>query len=250
MSKQVKLKFKKLLKKAEFVHADLEYHDELLPEAKLNFADAVSEVLATLSEEEKNKIEEHRQRMHNEAVERLKKDHAAKEGQEETQEGERGEDVPATSDMIYGEEFPEGFDLNAHNPDIDAPEVKIGELKKLFYKIADLTHPDKSAARGISELEAKRLERLFRRATQAYNDLNWYVLYSIALDLSISVDDPTEAHLEWIEDDIRLTMGKIAQVGNLIVWMWYTGNEMTKNMAMANYLKQVFDYEWKPHSTD
>jgi hypothetical protein len=250
MSKQVKLKFKKLLKKAEFVYADLEYHDELLPEAKLTFADAVSEVLATLTEEEKKNIEEHRQKIHEDAVERLKREHAEREGLEADQKDKEIEGVPAPSDMLYGEEFPEGIDLSIHDPVVDAPEFKIAKLKKLFYKVADLTHPDKSAARGESELESKRLEKLFRRATEAYSNLNWYVLYSIALDLDISVDDPTEDHLEWLEDDIRLTMGKIAQVGNLIVWMWYTGNEMTKNMAMANYLKQVFDYEWKPHSTD
>ena len=33
MSKQLKFKFKKTLKKAEFVHADLEYHQELSQEA-------------------------------------------------------------------------------------------------------------------------------------------------------------------------------------------------------------------------
>tara|TARA_R110000824_G_scaffold290453_1_gene479000 strand:- start:585 stop:1337 length:753 start_codon:yes stop_codon:yes gene_type:complete len=250
MSKQVKLKFKKLLKKAEFVHADLEYHDELLPEAKLTFADAVSEILATLSEEEKSKIEAHRQDMHNAAVEQLKREHAERERQEAEQLSANVEGVPATSDMLYGEEFPGGIDLAQHDPNIDAPEFKIAELKKLFYKVADLTHPDKSAARGASELESIRLEKLFRRASEAYNNLNWYVLYSIALDLDISVDDPTEDNLEWLENDIRLTMGKIAQVGNLIVWMWYTGNEMTKNMAIANYLKQVFDHEWKPPPID
>jgi|3_EtaG_2_1085321.scaffolds.fasta_scaffold12509_2 hypothetical protein len=244
MSKQVKLKFKKLLKKAEFVHADLEYHDELLPEAKLTFADAVSEVLATLSEEDKSKIETHRQNMHNAAVEQLKREHAEREKQEAEQLNTDSEGVPATSDMLYGEEFPGGIDLTQHDPNTGEPEFKIAELKKLFYKIADITHPDKSAARGTSDLESKRLEKLFRRAGEAYNNLNWYVLYSIALDLDISVDDPTEDNLEWLENDIRLTMGKIAQVGNLIVWMWYTGNEMTKNMAMSNYLKQVFDHDW------
>ena len=55
MSKQVKLKFKKLLKKAEFVHADLEYHDELLPDAKLDFAKEVNNIINTLSPEEKAK---------------------------------------------------------------------------------------------------------------------------------------------------------------------------------------------------
>ena len=40
MSKRIQLKFKKMLKKAEFVHADLEYHEELVFEAKADFNEA------------------------------------------------------------------------------------------------------------------------------------------------------------------------------------------------------------------
>ena len=41
MSKRIQLKFKKMLKKAEFVHADLEYHEELVFEAKADFNEAL-----------------------------------------------------------------------------------------------------------------------------------------------------------------------------------------------------------------
>jgi hypothetical protein len=41
MSKQLKLKFKKTLKKAEFVHAGLEYHQQLISEAKSLFGDEI-----------------------------------------------------------------------------------------------------------------------------------------------------------------------------------------------------------------
>ena len=52
MSKQLKLKFKKILKKAEFVNADLEYHQELSTEAKKLFAEAVRSLINQLSTEE------------------------------------------------------------------------------------------------------------------------------------------------------------------------------------------------------
>jgi len=250
MSKQVRLKFKKLLKKAEFVYADLEYHDELLPDAKLNFAQEVSNILNSLTPEEKTKIDEHRKKSLDEIYEQLKKESAERDDQENSANEEGASNVPAPSDMLYGEEFPEGYDLSPHLNEAGEIDVKTTELKKLFYKIADLTHPDKTAARGASKLETKRLEKLFRRATEAYNNLNWYVLHSIAMDLDIDVEDPTEDHLKWLEDDIRLTMGQISQIGILVVWVWYTGNQMTKNMAMANYLKQAFDYDWKPSLTD
>ena len=60
MSKQVKLKFKKLLKNAEFVYADLEYHEELLPDAKQGFFEAAQKVLDTLPDHIQKEINDKR----------------------------------------------------------------------------------------------------------------------------------------------------------------------------------------------
>ena len=47
MSKQLKYKLKKTLKNAEFVHADLEYHQELLPDAENLFNAEIKKLLMT-----------------------------------------------------------------------------------------------------------------------------------------------------------------------------------------------------------
>ena len=237
MSKQVKLKFKKLLKKAEFVQADLEYHDELLPEAKLEFSKAVSDILSSLSSEDQQKIDEHKQKAFDEMIERMKKESEAEE--------EESQNAAAIAEAI------DDIKMNNEEPAETAEESKDSDdknkkLKKLFYKIAALTHPDKAGARGVSPAESKRLERIFRKAREAYDDLNWYVLYCLALDLDLPVPNPTPEILEWLEEDIRLTMGKISVIGSLVVWAWYTGNAGRKNMAIAAYLKQTFDYSWSP----
>ena len=57
MSKQLKLKFKKTLKKAEFVHADLEYHQELFAEAKVEFNEEVTRLLKELPPEEQARLQ-------------------------------------------------------------------------------------------------------------------------------------------------------------------------------------------------
>ena len=57
MSKQLKLKFKKTLKKAEFVHADLEYHQQLIFEAKSLFTDEIRRLLGLLSDEQRELLE-------------------------------------------------------------------------------------------------------------------------------------------------------------------------------------------------
>tara|TARA_R110000824_G_scaffold287135_1_gene475273 strand:- start:1213 stop:1950 length:738 start_codon:yes stop_codon:yes gene_type:complete len=237
MSKQVKLKFKKLLKKAEFVQADLEYHDELLPEAKLEFAKVVASILSSLSAEDQQKIDEHKQKAFDEMVERMKKESEVKE--KESQEAAAL--VEAADDIKMNEE-----ELEEPVEGNDDPDDKNIKIKKLFYKIADLTHPDKAEGRGVSVAESKRLERIFRKAKEAYSDLNWYVLYCIAIDLDIPVDSPTPQSLDWLEGDIRLTMGKISNIANLVVWIWYTGDANLKNTALASYLQQSFNYTWVP----
>ena len=57
MSKRIQLKLKKMLKKAEFVHADLEYHEELLTDAKKEFNEIFIKTMAGLPQEEKEKYE-------------------------------------------------------------------------------------------------------------------------------------------------------------------------------------------------
>ena len=56
MSKQLKLKFKKLLKKADFIHADLEYHEELVVEAKQLFNEELQKWLRALPQEEQKRL--------------------------------------------------------------------------------------------------------------------------------------------------------------------------------------------------
>ena len=240
MSKQVKLKFKKLLKKAEFTHADLEYHQELLPEAKIAFAEALSSVLASLSSEEQQAVDDYRKEQFARSLQEIQKE---KEGFEN--EAAEIDGVPAHNiDKIYSEEFPEAHDLNSKPA--EEPDFKTSELKRIFYQIADVTHPDKNLARGLSSHECKRLEIVFRKANKAYKNRNWFVLYSIATDFGIPIDDPTKEHLAWIEDDILQTLGEISKVSQLLAWIWYVGDDAVKNMAMANYMQQAFNYDWKP----
>jgi molecular chaperone GrpE (heat shock protein) len=166
-----------------------------------------------------------------------------KEESAEKEEEEKG-GVPQQPEDIKMDEEKEATEDNEDEEDEEADKTK--KLKKLFYKIADLTHPDKAIARGDSQVQTKRLEAIFRKAKEAYNDLNWYVLYSIALDLGLPVEDPTEETITWLEADIKSTLGKISEIACLVVWVWYVGDTNSKNMAIASYLQQTFDFTWTP----
>jgi hypothetical protein len=235
MSKQVKLKFKKSLKKAEFVHADLEYHEELISEAKREFFAKVEEIFNKLSPEDKKKINEVKKKKMTELLKKQKLDEAQEEKEIEDLEG-----LPEKEEMLSTDEESE-----TESEEEDAqrtPAVKSSDLKNLFHSIADICHPDKTSARGLAEHEIKKLELVFKEAQTAYTDDNWYLLYVIALDLGIDIEDPTKNHIEWVEEDIQRTLEKISKIGTLVVWVWYNGDGFTKLMAMQNYFRQSFGY--------
>lgn len=253
MSKRIKLKFKKIIKKAEFVHADLEYHEELFEDAKKEFNKAFKSLVDSLDPEDRKEFEEHRKRIMKERIaeiEKNNKESSAKENEknkeiEENTNKSTSLEKSENSNLFVSEEFPEGIELNADCKE-DIPEIKASEMKKIFYKIATLTHPDKQFSKNLTPKQLKDTEKTFKKAKNAYENGNWYILYSIATDLDIDVGEIDDRHIDWIENDIRHTMGRIAQLGQLAAWVWYTGDEKSKESLMKNYLKQVYNFNWDP----
>ena len=232
MSKQLKFKFKKTLKKAEFVHADLEYHEELLPEAKNLFVEEIDRCIKTLPPKDQQKLKTIRDQKMTPPVPQSTND------QPETN---YEEDLPSynsctaliTTDLEY-----------EADPQEKSEKAKTIELKKLFRKIAEHTHPDKVAANGFSEREVRRLEGVFKKALDAYTTDNWYTLYAIALNLDLETPAVDDYHVIWVEDDIRRTLGLIAQVANTIAWIWYTGDEKTKELSVKDFFRQIYNYDY------
>lgn len=239
MSKQLKYKFKKTLKNAEFVHADLEYHQELLGDAKILFNEVVRQAISGLPPE----TQKHLQKV---LDERARKNHE-KIMQEAANRSEEEADKQILADIDEPGALV-GLDDESQEPPIEqtaAPPTqdKEAELKKIFHRIAELSHPDKAQASGSSQKEVIRLEKIFKKALNAYNNNNWYVLYSIALSLDIGMQEINDEHVDWVEEDIRKTMGEIAIIANLLAWVWYTGDGALKKHVLIDYFRQVFNYQ-------
>ena len=212
MSKQIKLKFQKLLKNAEFVQADVSYHKELLPDAKQEFFAAAQEILSNLPADVQKQFADKRDQ-------KIIDDTLSKQEASEDEEGEQITEEP-----------------------VPPPSDKENQVKKLYRKIAAETHPDKCTARGLDVVASKIAETIFKKAKEAYKEKNWYLLYSLALDLGLDVPDPSEEHIEWLKDDIESGEGKVSHISQLIVWVWFTGDEESKKFALRNYFEQVYGY--------
>jgi len=234
-----------MLKKAEFVHADLEYHEELVFEAKADFNEAFQDRIDNMSRRERKYWTRNLHTLNDERAKQLLQQ-AEEEKQKridaETDKDQTGivKNKEVLMDAGTGEEF-------YLNPDeVDTPDDdKSGVIKKLYRKIASETHPDKLVASGFSQREVERKEQIFMKAKEAYERENWYMIYSIAIDLGISPGDIDEKHIDWIEEDVKLTMGRISRIGQLFVWVWYTSTDEQKEKVMDQYFKQVYKWEGK-----
>ena len=94
--------------------------------------------------------------------------------------------------------------------------------------------------RGLAIEETERLEKVFKRALRAYNNDNWYILYSIALQLGLELPDISEHHIKWVEEDIRQTLSEISGIANLVPWAWYTGDDDLKVSVIKYYFSQIY----------
>jgi hypothetical protein len=245
MSKRIQLKFKKMLKKAEFVHADLEYHEELVFEAKTDFNEAFLDRVNNMSRRERKYWKRHLSTLNDErAKQLLQQAEEEKQKRIDAETAEEQTDIVKNKEIFMDGETGEEFYLN---PDeVDTPDDdKSGVIKKLYRKIASETHPDKLVASGFSQREVERKEQIFMKAKEAYERENWYMIYSIAIDLGISPGDIDEKHIDWIEEDVKLTMGRISRIGQLFVWVWYTSPDEQKEKVMDQYFKQVYKWEGK-----
>lgn len=252
MSKQIKLKFNKLLKKAEFVHADLEYHEELLSDAKSEFTQEFNRITNTLFKSDdkreftklREEIISRRLQQQQEAIAKRQREEEENQAILEEAEKESSNADTKRSELLVTEEFPEGIELGEKGE--EPSDIKESDVKKLFYKIAARTHPDKLASQNLPERQVAKIENTFKQAKQAYENQNWYALYSIGLDLDVDVGDIEDYHLEWIEQDIRNTMGKVSHIGQLIAWIWYAGGRDTRIRVMKEYFMQAYQFSWEP----
>jgi len=233
-----------MLKKAEFVHADLEYHEELLDDAKGEFSTAINEAVNEMTAEDKKEFlrlkEELIQKRWAEIEER-------RQAEIEESEAPEIEKTNSNTELVESEDEYVVADVE---PQRDLPEVKAETIKKLFYKIAAKTHPDKFASSDLAPEEIKRIEKIFKKAKSAYENGNWYGLYVISLDLNIEVEDIGDNHVEWIEDDIRHTLGRIAQIAQLAAWAWYTADEKERRNILRNHFSYTYGFKWKPSNKE
>ncbi len=202
------------------MHADLEYHRELETIAVNEFKNEIATHLGKLPPEERERI--------------FGKKPAASPEPKIIPDEEPAHEELATLPAILEEQPPSPDE--SRGPTL----VKSKELKTLFHRIAEETHPDKVRANGFSEKEVTKRTRIFKKAKKAFNETNWYILHSIANQIGVEVPKPTEQLIGWLEEDIARVENDISNITNLTAWHWYHGNKRIKQRALTHFFTKVY----------
>ena len=224
--RKLKFKYQKTIKHAEFVHADLEYHEEVIHEAKKDFQEEISKFIARLSPEERERLRA--------------KNPTPKSAVGPTKE--ISEEIEENVNECFALIPSEAREETTQEKDVVVKQKKSSEIKKLYRRIAEETHPDKVAANGFSDKEVNKRSRIFKKANAAFKDNNWYVLHSIALDLDIPLPKPSDEQIAWVEEDIHRVKAQIAALQNYTAWHWYTGDDAAKRNALKHYFDLVHSF--------
>ena len=221
---KLKFKYQRTIKKAEFIHADLTYHEEVAKLAKNDFQDAIAILLAKVPPEVREKRE----------TKKPSNSHF------EICDNQDIEEAP-TNDSFALIPAPDQEETKEVQEAIKKRK-KTTELKTLFRRIAEETHPDRVRASGFSEKEVARKTRIFKKAKEAFNTNDWYVLHSIAIDLELPLPNPTDEQIEWMEEDIAAIQQRINLIQDLTAWHWYHGNDLQKKAALNHYFMHVYNF--------
>lgn len=141
----------------------------------------------------------------------------------------KNSNTPKETDLIK-DKIPNLEDIE---DDIVAPKKpKNKDLKKLYRKIVEKTHPDKTGNNSKSSI--------FSDAVKAYNSNDIAKLLEIAGELNIEIIDLSPESFLLLNENIKTITGEIIRKKQSTGWAWYNAkdNEKEKEKLIKHILKQ------------
>jgi len=146
------------------------------------------------------------------------------------------------SNMFFGNETSEENSIIPKNNDLvsynDKPDDKNKPMwaKKLYKKIAYITHPDKTSSIKIPFI-IEKFNNHYALSIESYNNNNYHNLIMIAFDLDIEFDESLiDLH---IKSQIKILEKEISSKKHLLGYQWYHIPEKNKTITLENYLTRM-----------
>ena len=134
----------------------------------------------------------------------------------------------------------ETTDVDIRRDDIDFniedAETQSDHIKKLFRKIAIMTHPDKLTK--LDDYERERKTELFLKAREAAEAGKWFALVDTANALGIKTPEPDEEQLGLLENESENVDKEIKDIESSYAWIMYNlETDEQRKLLMTTYLK-------------
>jgi len=142
----------------------------------------------------------------------------------------------------FEEEFRDYF-KNQSNKDhkkvtTDPPEFDIPkeDVKHVFKKIAQKTHPDKLIKEDTLSSTYKEKVDMYKEALGSVENRDWSRVIEIAMELGIDVSDVKNDDSDYLNESIKALTGKIEELKNTYAWLWYHADnkENIKQMILQS----------------
>ena len=213
-SRQVKAKYRKLLRELRYLYSELDYYAEEHGHRKKEFAEDLEffceefdydcTTLKTAEEYQKKQVDPYRQEVTSEESDEI---------QDDVEQGT--EDEPADPD--------------------DAEK----DLKTLYRKIATQTHPDKLINEEV-EAARERKKRLFLEAREALENKDYYKLSQVADELGIELPRPTRQQLVWMRKEKKKIEKTIKSITETYEWVYGEAEAAdARNNIFHSYVKVI-----------
>ena len=121
------------------------------------------------------------------------------------------------------------------SPEFDIPKE---DVKNVFKKIAQKTHPDKLIKEDTLSSTYKEKVDMYKEALGAVDNKDWSRVIEIAMELDIDVSDIKNDDSEYLHESVKGLTNKITELKNTYAWKW--GNtpdqerEIVKQMILQS----------------
>jgi len=109
-------------------------------------------------------------------------------------------------------------------------------VKKLFKKIAFLTHPDK-VPENLAEEIKDRLDTFYKRAVSSYDTDSHMDLIEIGFDLGLDVTGIDKKDISSLEDECESIEKDIKLLKESLFWIWFHSSRKEKDTILSDFIK-------------
>jgi hypothetical protein len=113
--------------------------------------------------------------------------------------------------------------------EVKIPKIKNKDLKKLYRKIVEKTHPDKTGHNKCADD--------FSQAANAYSEGNLAKMLEIAGSLNIEISELSQESVQLLENNVETLTKEIIKIKNTHGWKWYKADSI---QIKENIIKSIF----------